>query len=351
MLAITAWPDDRRSTENLGMIVAEINRRAGCSAHLWYLRTTDHQVPAEQTRVIDSLRTWPPCAALDRIGLGPLAAWVRGRRVRWWLRDVQPDVVILDDGLGEHVLSPLRRRPALVVRHNDVSPEDLHMEPPPRNEAQLFVVPPSAAEASTTRSDVYVEYPFADTDARTYSDPTRRDAARRANDLPMDVDLVVGWGDDGWLDGPDLFLRTIWALEHRHGRIVHGVWFGLVADPHEAERLRREADRLGIADRFHHRERDSMGGRLSGDAVLFPYRSTADAEDVRDAILSGTLVVAFRATDVDDPVIRRVRDLDVDEAAAAIHAGLDEDRMQRWESSRARVDVALLADRIVALGG
>lgn len=349
MLAITSWPDERRSTENLAMIIDEIDRRRDASARLWYLRTTDHQVPVRGTRVVDSLRTWPPCAMLDAVGLRTPAAWIRGRRLRWWLREVHPDIVVLDDGLGERLLAPLPSPPAVVVRRNDLPPAESHLEPAPRGPAELLVVPPSDDDAHTGRADVYVEYPFADTEARALADSGKRRAARHAEGLPQDAPLVVGWGDDGWLDGPDLFLRTLWALEHRHDRLVHGAWFGLTADPHEVDRLRSEAARLGLEGRFHHRVHDTMRGRLCGDAVLFPYRSTADQESVRDAILAGALVVAFESTGVSDPVARVVRDLDVDAAAAALDAGLDEDREQRWESARTRVDVALLADRILAL--
>jgi hypothetical protein len=334
VLAITAWPDDRRSTQNLDMIIDEIDRRRDARAVLWYLRVTDHQLPAPDTRVVDSLRTWPPCAALDAAGMRAPAAWIRGRRIRWWLRQVQPDVVVLDDGLGEHLLGTLRRQPSIVVRHNDSAPADLHLEPPARETADLFVVPPSDDLATASREDVYVEYSFADTSARRYSEPAARRASRHSERLPVDAPLIVSWGDDGWLDGPDLFLRTLWALEHRHGRVVHGAWFGLTADPHEVDRLRSEAERLGIADRFHQRNHETMAGRLCGDAVLLPYRSTADQESVRDAILAGALIVAFSATGVSDPVACVVRDLDVDAAAAALHAGLDEDREQRWQSSR-----------------
>lgn len=351
VLVITAWPDERRSTQNLALIVDEIDRRPDASAQVWYLRTTDHQVPATGTRVVDSLRTWPPCAALDAVGLRAPAAWIRGRRIRWWLRRVHPDIVVLDDGLGEHVLAPLPSTPAIVVRRNELPPAEVQLEPTPRRDAELLVVPPSDDAADSGGDGVYVEYPFAgsDIEARTFADPGKRGDARRTEGLPQDAPLVVGWGDDGWLDGPDLFLRTLWALEQRHGRLVHGAWFGLTADPHEVDRLRSEADRLGLADRFHHRDRDTLRGRLCGDAALFPYRSTAHPGAVRDAILAGELVVAFEATGISDPVARVVRDLDVDAAASALDAGLDEDRNQRWRSSLGRVDVELLADRLLAL--
>ena len=54
-------------------------------------------------------------------------------------------------------------------------------------------------------------------DALPFRTADARVGVRRRLGIPVDVPLVVGWGADPWLDGPDLLVRTLWALEHRQG--------------------------------------------------------------------------------------------------------------------------------------
>lgn len=350
MLVITAAPDERPSTRNLSLILDEVNRRPDARATLWYLRSAPEHVERPGTRVVDSLRTWPPCAALDAVGLAKPAAWIRGRRLRGWLREVDPDVVVLDDGLGARVLDPLSPRPPVVVRRNAVTPEHQHLEPPPEESADLLVVP-AGTEAEDTDVPTLVEHTYGHAYGSHFASAEERGAIRERYDLPTAGPLLVGWGDDGWLDGPDLFIRTMWALAERHGVEIDGVWFGLTADADEVDRLRREAERCGVGDRFHHRPAVSTALRLCGDAVLVPYRTVATADDVVVPALAGCVVVAFEATGVEDPDVTLVPDLDVEAAAAALAEGLRQDRAEREAQRHWRLDPRLLVDGVLDLAG
>lgn len=334
VLVLTALPDDRESTAQLDLLVDELRTRRGARVTVWYLRCLDHQTPPPGTRVVDRLRTIAPLRVLDATGLGAPASWLRGRMLRRWMADVRPDLVLLDDGLGDRVLDVLDPRPPVVVRHNLHLPDFAELEPPPRARGDLTIVPPTAEETDDDPT-VLLELPWPDPDGtdpgRPFRDPSRRDAARAALDLPVDVPLVVGWGDDGWLDGPDLFVRTLWALEQRHGVAAHGVWFGLSADRREAERILIEGERCGLTGRLHHRPAITLDGQLCGDAVLLPYRSPTDPADLLPAMVAGAAVVTFRSTAPVGPGVVRVDELDVEAAATALAAALAEDRAVRIE--------------------
>lgn len=352
ILVVTASPDGRDSTANLGDLVEELRRRPDANVRYWFLRRADHQVLRPGTRVVDSLRTWWPARLLELVGLGRLAAGLRGLRLRSWMGRRGPDVVLLDDGLGERIVDHVVPQPAVIVRCNVEPPLFAELEPTPRASADLWIVPASSPPVPAGEP-FSIEHPFHRPfrypGGRRFAAEDEREAQRRTDDVPVHVPLVVGWGDDGWLDGPDLFVRALWALEHRHGVHAHGVWYGLGADPHEGERIRREAARCGLAQRFHLRPGDTVAGRLSGDAVLLPYRSSASADDLLDAVRSGAAVVTFRAADVDDPMVTIVDDLDVEAAAAALAEGLAGDRRSRVEQSRRRFEPGPLADDVLTV--
>lgn len=354
VLVLTALPDDRESTAQLALLVDELRTRRGARVTVWYLRCLDHQTPPPGTRVVDRLRTIAPLRALDAVGAGAPASWVRGRLLRRWMAEVRPDLVVLDDGLGDRVLDVLDPRPPVVVRHNAVLPDFAELEPPARERGDLTIVPPGAADEGDDDPTVLLELPWPDPDGtdpgRPFRDADRRDGARNALDLPTGVPLVVGWGDDGWLDGPDLFVRTLWALEHRHGVTAHGVWFGLAADRREAERILTEADRCGLGGRLHHRPTTTLDGQLCGDAVLLPYRSPTDPADLLPAMVAGAAVVTFRSTAPVGPGVVRVDELDVEAAATALATALAEDRDGRVEHA-AHLMPEPIAAALVALAG
>lgn len=359
VLVVTGSPDDRASTANLDLILDELESRPDVRTSLWYLRAAPHQRPRADARIVDALRTWRPAALLDGVGMQRPAAWLRGRRLRWWMREVVPDVVVLDDGLGARVLDGLGLDPRVVIRRNDAPPEHPHLEPEPATTADLVIRTAAIAAAEgidADRGDT-IEYPFQRPfrylDGLRFADPAVRDAARTDQSLPTGVPLVVGWGDDGWLDGPDLFIRVLWALEHRFGLLAHGAWFGLTTDPHEVDRLLQEARRCGVEDRFHHRPADRIEGRLCGDAVLLPYRSETAADDVLEATCTGAVVVTFTAAGVHDPLVDTVADLDVEDAAARLAPGLrgdDVERVDRSVTSLRHFEPGPLVDDLLALG-
>jgi hypothetical protein len=351
VLVVAALPDDRESTGYLEMLVDELSARPGVRATVWYLRELHYQGVPPDRHVVDRLRTLPGLRQLDAVGAGKLAHAVRGRVLRRWYRKVAPDVVVLDDGLGLRVLDVADPRPPVVVRHNPEPPPYAELEPPARRTGDLTVVAAARAGEFTDVPDAYVQLPWA-TGAeagRPYRDPEARSRVRRQFDLPTDVPLVVGWGDDGWLDGPDLFVRTLWALEHRHGVAAHGVWFGLSSDPREAERLCTEAARCGLADRFWHRPQVGIDAQSCGDVVLLPYRSPVDPVDLAPALVSGAGLVTFRSTAPLGPGVDRVDELDVEAAAAAVAGALRADRSARTDQT-AHLTPGPLADQVVALG-
>lgn len=353
VLVVSAFPDDRQSTVELELFLADLDARPGVRTDVWYLRRFDQPVPGTRRHVVDSLRTAPGLRQLDRVGAGVVANALRGRLLRRWYREVDPDVVVLDDGLGLRVLDVADPVPPVVVRHNPVPPPFVELEPPALRTGDLTVVAAARAAEFTDLHDAYVQLPWSDfvgADAGVpYRGAAARDRVRETYGLPTGVPLVVGWGDDGWLDGPDLFVRTLWTLEHRHGIEAHGVWFGLSSDPREADRLVTEAGRCGLSSRFWHRPFVTVEAQSCGDVVLLPYRSPVDPADLAPAMVSGAAVVTFRSTAPVGPGVVRVDELDVEAAGAAVAAALDGGRDDR-AAAAAHLMPGRLAEDVVALG-
>jgi hypothetical protein len=357
-LAITAAPDDRRSTHSLELIVREITQRHGHAADLWYLRHHLGRAPEKGSRVVDDLRTWTPSNMVEQLGAPKMAARLRGLRLRSWLHEIKPDIVVLDDGLGSRVLDPLRQIPTIIVRVNATPPVNAQGEPRFDATPALHII---GSDVDIAESRIpgrhIIELPLAEAGADRCADPGVRRARRDALGLPREAPLITGWGDDGWLDGPDLFVRALWALHHRHSLEAHAVWFGLSADRDEGERLRQDVHRMGLSRYFHLRPDTGTVDRLCGDAVFLSCRDAAEPSGIAAAVLAGPCIVAFRACDIFEParqVVRLVDDIDVEAAAGALAAGLREDREERWRRSRSaalrlRTEVRRLADEILAL--
>jgi hypothetical protein len=335
ILVITAHPDRRHSTEMLHLLVDHLARQPGTRVAVWFLRAGDDADSVDRWpggRVVDDLRTWWPAQRVgDRLGQR-FGASLRGIRLRGWLRAVRPDVVILDDGLGNRVLDAWERPVVRAVRVNPTPPSDAAFEPPSLTTGDLLigVDAPIRAEGPASLAlpalcDGRVPRRMVDHAART--------ARRRALGLPVGVPLVVGWGEDAWLDGTDLFVRALWALEDRQGIKAHGLWLGLSSDPHEADRMRAEAVRCGLSGRFHLRPITGDADRYVGDGVLLPSRVPGDIQPMMRALCSGLVVVT---TDGDHlpPGTTGVPPLDVDTAAEALGEGLAGDRSTRSEDHR-----------------
>ena len=345
VLFILSSPDQRRSTENLALIVRELRERPGVDVRIWYLRVYPEHTPWAGARSLDQLRTWWLAFLVERVVSTRLADALRGLRLRWWFLMARPDVVVLDDGLGERVLTPAmrhgRRRPVLVSRANPMPPPDAMLEPDPVlvPDLRLCLAEPSVTVADTARtmpSTYVVDYP----PTPLQFSAARADHVRRQLGVPTGRPLMVGWGDDVWLDGPDLFVRALWVLEHRYGVRADGLWLGLPSDGPDVDRLRAEAELCGVGERFHLRGDDIEVARFCGEAAFLPYRDGGDALDLTILLLAGVGVVTFDADGVRDPMVAEVGPLDVDAAAAALAPLLAGDRdAVAWETRRRRLDV------------
>jgi glycosyltransferase involved in cell wall biosynthesis len=243
------------------------------------------------------------------------------------------------------------------MRLNQVPPMDRHMEPDAVDEPVdlLFVHPGSTTPEPRARIRRSVgPYLGHRPEVIGLGDDEVRRRTRREFGLP-DAPLIVGWGADGWLDGPDVFIRVLWALRRR-GTDAHGVWFGLGADGNELDRLTSEAARCGVAEHMHFRPDITLAARLCGDAVLNCDRSPGRSpEEIVEALVSGSAVVAFPMIDVADEGIEFVPMLDVDAAAAALERVLSSsgvaERATRREEARVRLDVCGSFDQMYSLGG
>ena len=348
VLVITSNPDQRESTSSLREIVDELRRRPDVRVEVWFLRAYEPAVPWEGARVADSLRTWGPARALDLVGAGRVADALRGLRLRAWIRRADPDGIILGDGVGDRLIEHAPRRPVRIERTNPSPPDFADMEPPPVAPADLHIVSGNPLSPHDATRLVEPVYPFIICeDGKDFGDTPTREQQLSELGLPADAVVIVGWGADGWLDGPDLFIRSLWFLEQRHGIVAHGVWAGSGSDAHEVDRLRAEAARCGVEDRFHYLTRLTRGVKLCGDAVFLPYRSSPERDGLLPVITSGGAVVTFPVIDPDYPAVHVVPHLDVEAAAAAIAVAVSEDRDVRQYESLREIDLVTFADDLI----
>lgn len=348
ILVVTSSPDRRDSTTELGTLIVELRRRTGLDVTVWYLRQGEVP-PWPGSRVVDDLRTATVPAALDVVRLTPLAGVLRGRELRRWWSEVAPDVVILDDALGERLLPTDRSDLVVVHRHNVEAPEHAWLEAAPSQPADIQLVPvdatpppgPPAPRVLPThpRSDLEPARPFADDGARAI--------VRTRLGLPTDGLLVVGWGDHAWFDGPDMFVRTIWTIRERLGVDAHGLWVGSDDDGEVAAVLEDEAQRCDLADRITHRAHSSIDVRLCGDVVLLPYRDDGELELVHQAAITGCEVITFPVWRTTSPTLHTVEHLDLEAAAAAVVEAASGDRAARAKAASDSLDIAPFVDDLL----
>ena len=146
-------------------------------------------------------------------------------------------------------------------------------------------------------------------------------------------------------------LRALWVLEHRHGIKARGVWFGLDADPNAVDRLRAEAERCGVGDRFFVHPRNDPLVKFCGDVAFLPCRSPIDGREAREAVASGLGFVAYEGLVPPGSGVTVVPYLDVDAAGAEIAALSEIDRRSALQAAAARIDAWGLADFIIRTSG
>jgi hypothetical protein len=320
VLVVIASVDVRRSTSALLEVVTELDRRPDVRVATFVLRGDRPPDAWPRSRVVDDLRTWLPARVVERAGASRLAGRLRGLRLRSWLARERPDVVLLHQGLGGRVESLVRTPHVAVVRLDSDDAAVADEAPFPRAPDLLIVGPGCAADAQRLWPGVQ---------QRTY--PANRPQGARARvrarlGVPDGALLVTGRGEDGWLDGPDLFIRTMWELEHRCGTRAHGAWFGLGADPNQVVRLRDEIARCGLDGRVQIVEDPGDESIGSGDVTLLPYRHGMHPQVPMAEIAAGSPVVSFPVWAIDEPSLHIVPHLDLAAAAGAIVAAAGERR-------------------------
>lgn len=346
LLVISAAPDSRPSTATLMALVAELRRRPGLSTHLWFLRSDDGDTTAAD-RVVDDLRRSQPAGVIDAVGLSRVAGALRGRVLRRWWKQASPDAVILDDGLGARVIAG---RPVVtVVRANDDAPVDAELEGAPLRSADLWMVP--EREDQTRAPAIEAPLRLRDLDRfLAFREQAARDRVRSRLGVPEDgLPLVVGWGSDAWHDGVDVFLRSLWCLERRHGTPARGLWVGMDASDEELDRLGAEAQRCGLDGRVTYVPDGVQDDRFCGDVVLLPCRvADPSRPDVDEVLVTGTQIVASNASQLLGPGITPVVDLDAEAAGEALARCLVADRVAVAAELGRAYHVGPLADDLLA---
>ncbi|MCU1497614.1 MAG: hypothetical protein JWM47_1567 [Acidimicrobiales bacterium] len=357
VLLVAAHPDDRLTTETLELIAQELAGREDAQVAVWFLRAHAHGPGIEEpphepwwpgARIVDDLRTWWPARLLELAGLALPAARLRGARLRRWYREAAPDVVLLDDGLGARVIPPRGPQPVLAVRHNPVAPDLWSGEPAWTGTVDLTIggEPPAAGEGDPVgdRRGAWMHGPYL---IEVVDDPTAN-AARAPEHLRDLVEpIVVGWGGDGWVDGSDLFVRSLWHLEHRAGRVAHGLWLYDGDDDEHLDRLRAEAARCGLGDRLHLVADPGAGRRWFGDAVFLPFRALATVDELLETLAHGREVVTFAPAAFANPSIHTLEPLDLDGVAARLDRILELDGPSRFAAARGRLDAATWVDEFL----
>ncbi len=267
VLLITASPDLRRSTRDLELAAEALRSRTDVRIGLWYLRHGDRS-PAQHSWTVDDLRTWGPAATLDRIGARLPAGWLRGRRLRRHLRALDPDVVVLDDGLGARVLDS-STHPLILTRRNAVGPAPESLEPVTSSQDAVLdsdpwrqrLEGPRVLEFGTLRDDTGC------TGAEAML------VGRRALGLPQDACVVAALAPES---DPGLLIEILQDCAKAGRDTVHGLWLDPRGSPADCRAVRERASRGGVSATFHLRQVDLADSWPAADLVLLD-RESADA--------------------------------------------------------------------------
>lgn len=310
MLVVGAESDRRASTAALKAVAHECAGRQGVEVHCWFLRDGDVGLNGwPNPWVLDRLRTWGPARRLDKLRVRRLGDVLRGLRLRCQLMWMRPNVVLLDDGLGERVLRAAPGRPVVVVRRNPGVPAGTRFEPAFAGTPELVLVADGEAEPPGSLRDggTVVNMPvlldeLSRVPAGASPDCTNVHPALRARLGVLEGEpIVVGWGSDPWIDGHDLFVETLSALDIESGLRVHGVWLGIDAASAQGTAMVDVALRAGLADRLTLLSDDTPALRAGADVVLLPYRVEPDQQMLIETVASGPRVVVFSERPTDHP--------------------------------------------------
>lgn len=340
ILFVLGSPEERPSTDRLLASLSAIKtwstvNQTSVHLHVWYLRSKPEQNPWPNTFVVDSLRTFGPARALEWVRLDRPAAGVRGRLLAARWRRVAPDIVVFDDGVGDRII-PAGEHPIVVDRVNVDCDEFSSWEPPEQHQRSLIWAtagadPATASHVGSTQAPVVWEpdFPRRFDAARAMRAQPARMATRQRLGVEGQLPLVVGWGRDGWSDAPELIMRALWVLEHRHNVAASGLWLGPGLDDRTTSRLLADAERAGLGGRLTFAVTDGVAERCCGDAIFLPHRSPDIGVDLVPEAIAGCRAVVFWP-DYADPSIASLIDvvapLDLEAAAAALAAALTEPR-------------------------
>lgn len=283
VLLITESPDLRRSTRDLELAAQALRGRPDVRVGLWYLRHGDRD-PVGHSWVVDDLRTWRPAAALDRLGARLPANLIRGRRLRRCLRVLDPDVVVLDDGLGTRVLDDSTRL-LLLARRNAVGPAAGTSEPVTlQHDAVVDSDPWSrrpegmrVLELGTMR------------DGTGSNGAAARTVGRRALGLAEDVCVVAALASES---DPELLIEVLHGCAKAGQGEVHGLWLDPYGSPGDCRAVRERVARCGMSGLFHLRQVDLADALPVVDVVLLE-RESAHAR-VREG-LDPAMVLPYRS--------------------------------------------------------
>lgn len=274
ILLISAAPDQRESSRELDLLSVAAERRSDVELHRWYLRHSVPAVPVGDDVVIDDLRRWWVSQVAVTCGQPRLAHALQGMRLRAWYRRVAPDVVVLDDGLGERVI-PGSAAPTLVVRSNAEAPDDRYGEALPARRVALTVPGGPATDGVRSSSSI----------ARRYRERYGLRARSR---------VVTGWGPLGWADAPDVFVRALWHVKRLGVDDLEGVWFSASFDRELRARLEDEVKRCGLVGSVQFVD-EQHPADWHGDAVFLPHREPVIEADVHESLSLAIRPTVFHA--------------------------------------------------------
>lgn len=204
----------------------------------WIRESTDHDVVTytwEGGALADAYRAeaplvdlstideWSLPRALALLGLRRIGAALKSRRLRRWLRRLDPDVVVANDATASRVLGFLAPGARVVARVDDLARPDARTRHPhdlattaQRAEVLLAATEDAAARAATRlgleRAAVLVgrlPVPRRTTEAD-------RGAIRRGLGLAPDALVVAAPGSSAPWDDPDRFVLVAWRLLRDH---------------------------------------------------------------------------------------------------------------------------------------